>query len=386
MSRDFNRACKIKTILNSRPIQDYKEIKKRIHEILSKPKSEISDDEKSILKQYKDIVRVFEARKQYQVLRKERELEVEDDPSVLTVKCGQLVDLIRSSHYIVVYAGAGISTSASIPDYRGPNGVWTQLKNGFNTPKVNDLVFAEPTYTHMALAELVSRNIVKHIVSQNCDGLHLRSGVPSKNLSEIHGNMFIEICKCCKKQYIRSFDVTEKTALRRHITGRKCHTCSPEEGILIDTIVHFGEKGKIKFPLNWEAASETAKKADLIICLGSSLKILRKYQCLWPKIKNKNSNQLVIVNLQWTPKDSQATIKINAKCDFVMREIMTALDIPVSPYDRRKDAIFQMNIPLSPEEETTCNRTKLDQIVVQEMNEERTVLSPGWFGKGIRKK
>lgn len=116
--------------------------KKRIHEILSKPKSEISDDEKSILKQYKDIVRVFEARKQYQVLRKERELEVEDDPSVLTVKCGQLVDLIRSSRYIVVYAGAGISTSASIPDYRGPNGVWTQLKNGFNTPKVNDLVFA----------------------------------------------------------------------------------------------------------------------------------------------------------------------------------------------------------------------------------------------------
>lgn len=193
-------------------------------------------------------------------------------------------------------------------------------------------MFIEPTYTHQAIAQLVRRNIVHHVVSQNCDGLHRRSGVPQELLSEIHGNIFIEVCKHCRSIYTRSFDVTERTALRRHATGRKCHTCPPDVGTLIDTIVHFGEKGKLKYPLNWEAASKAAQNADLIICLGSSLKVLRKYGCLWPK--NKKKAKLIIINLQWTPKDSQATLKINGKCDVVMREVMSLLNIPINPYDR----------------------------------------------------
>lgn len=144
--------------------------------------------------------------------------------------------------------------------------------------------------------------------------------------------MFIEVCKNCNQQYVRSFDVTEKTSLRKHQTGRKCHACPPELGSLIDTIVHFGEKGKLKYPLNWQTASNAAEKADLIICLGSSLKILRKYNCLWPK--NRKKLKLVIINLQWTPKDSQASIKINAKCDDVMKEVVASLGVSVQPYDK----------------------------------------------------
>lgn len=81
-----------------------------------------------------------------------------------------------------------------------------------------------------------------------------------------------QVCDSCSppQEFIRLFDVTERTALHRHGTGRVCPYCRAE---LRDTIVHFGERGTLEQPLNWKGAAEAAQHADLILCLGSSLKV-----------------------------------------------------------------------------------------------------------------
>lgn len=234
--------------------------------------------------------------------------------------------------------------------------------------------------------------LVKHVVSQNCDGLHLRSGLPRQALSELHGNMFIEVCTSCSpvREYVRLFDVTERTSLHRHNTGRKCGRCSSE---LRDTIVHFGERGTLEQPLNWEGAAQAAKMADVILCLGSSLKVLKKYPCLWCMNKPATKRpKLYIVNLQWTPKDDLAVLKIHAKCDDVMKLLMEELNIHVPTYNRTEDPIFTLSTPLKSEEANSHSR----EVIVP--SEERgfgsshtevsTEISPvqgGWFGRGYRK-
>ncbi|OTF82982.1 chromatin regulatory protein sir2-like protein [Euroglyphus maynei] len=119
--------------------------------------------------------------------------------------------------------------------------------------------------------------------------------------------------------------------------------------------------------------------------MGSSLKILRKYACLWPR--NKKKIKLVIVNLQWTPKDSQATIKINGKCDLVMTELMKMLNISVMPYEKDNDYVYRNSIPLRSDEEHTCNRIRLEQLFQNEIDYEKiNTTQPAWFGKGVRKR
>lgn len=139
--------------------------------------------------------------------------EREDEESVLREKCDTLVEMIREAngigadvcacagavkredekkkeeednanrrrHGVVVFTGAGISTACGIPDFRGPNGVWTAKAEG-RPPPTGTTPFgaARPTFTHMALCALMSAGYVKFIVSQNVDGLHARSGLRRK--------------------------------------------------------------------------------------------------------------------------------------------------------------------------------------------------------------
>ena len=122
-----------------------------------------------------------------------------------------LARLIQDSSYCVFVTGAGLSTNSGIRDYRGPNGIWTEAaKHGAKEGDAGvwcesmyaSIPAASPTMAHMAIAKLANAGYVKQVISQNEDGLHLRSGLRRALISEIHGNDFIELCanKACRAE------------------------------------------------------------------------------------------------------------------------------------------------------------------------------------------
>ena len=148
----------------------------------------------------------------------------------------------------------------------------------------------------MTLKALVDAGRVQYIISQNIDGLHLKSGIERKNLSELHGNMFIEHCNKCKKQFVRNSPaptVGQKPTGGMCKGGKSFRPC--RGGILLDNI------------LDWEhdlpnddldLAFMHSTLADLNICLGTTLQIVPSGNL---PLKNKRyGGSLVICNLQPT--------------------------------------------------------------------------------------
>ena len=120
----------------------------------------------------------------------------------------------------MAFTGAGISTSAGIPDFRsgfdtvletGP-GAWEKAANLSKVPNNKVIVKqsiqkAIPTDTHMSLVSLMEQGLLKLLISQNFDGLHRKSGIPPENIAELHGNTNLEICTKCQREFLRDFRV-----------------------------------------------------------------------------------------------------------------------------------------------------------------------------------
>ncbi|XP_054287412.1 NAD-dependent protein deacetylase Sirt6-like [Macrosteles quadrilineatus] len=257
-----------------------------------------------------------------------------DSEEEVAEKVSKLAEWISEARHVVVHTGAGISTSAGIPDFRGPKGVWTLEAKG-EKPDINiSFNDAIPTKTHMALAKLVEVGKVQYIVSQNIDGLHLRSGLPRKNLAELHGNMFIEQCALCNRQFVRNgatSSVGQKCLLKpcptSRLNGRPCR------GRLHDTI------------LDWEAslpendlgmADFHSCVADLCISLGTTLQILPSGN-LPLHTKKYNSGRLAICNLQPTKHDRKADMLIHAYVDDILVKLMEQLGLDIPEYSRLND-------------------------------------------------
>eukprot|EP00003_Mantamonas_plastica_P014092 TRINITY_DN2447_c0_g1_i1.p1 TRINITY_DN2447_c0_g1~~TRINITY_DN2447_c0_g1_i1.p1 ORF type:complete len:414 (+),score=111.51 TRINITY_DN2447_c0_g1_i1:88-1242(+) len=226
--------------------------------------------------------------------------------------------MISSSKHTVMFTGAGISTTCGIPDFRGPGGVWTARDAGKPPPKMKvTMEQAMPSRTHMAIKKLQDSGLIKHTISQNVDGLHRRSGLSADDISELHGNCYVEQCEN-GHEFLRDFDVMNHIGDNRiahyHSTGRNCTECGKP---LLDNIIHFGEnlpEGEL------DKALKHSKKADLMIVIGSSLTV-SPANSMPPMAK-----KLVIINLQKTDYDDDSDLRIFAKCDQVMVPLMEKLN------------------------------------------------------------
>jgi NAD-dependent SIR2 family protein deacetylase len=247
-------------------------------------------------------------------LKKDEIKELFDTKDKIETIVEKLAQLIKESKHAVIYTGAGLSTSAGIPDFRGPKGVWTLEAQGKEAEFLEN--FKLPTFSHMAIKKLVDENLVKFIVSQNVDGLHLKSGLPIEKLAELHGNLNKEYCKKCNKIFYRDFDACEDAD--DHRTSRKCLECNV---YLYDSIIDFGENLPEE---EFKKAEANSIECDLAIVLGSSLRVPPAAGL--PMLKKKDG-KLVICNLQKTPLDNKAHLLIHTKIDDLMQLLMARIGL-----------------------------------------------------------
>ncbi|KAF2368424.1 Sirtuin family [Trinorchestia longiramus] len=251
-------------------------------------------------------------------------------------KVAELAALMKASRHTVFHTGAGISTSAGIPDFRGPKGVWTLEKKGLR-PDVNvSFDDARPTYTHMALVALEKAGLIQYLVTQNIDGLHLRSGFPRRKMAELHGNMYLDKCSVCKREFVRCSAVStvgQKSlgvgCPGKRDTGRRCR------GRLHDNILDW-EHDLPHFDYN--LAEKHSVGSDLSVCLGTTLQIIPSG--VLPTLAKQSGGKLVICNLQPTKHDKISDIIINGYVDDVMRELLSLLNITCLEYSMEQDPVL----------------------------------------------
>ncbi|XP_075244603.1 NAD-dependent protein deacetylase sirtuin-7-like [Convolutriloba macropyga] len=318
--------------------------RKNIAKLLQKSRESLNESELKLLESSADTIKIINQSKRSKQLSISRQNIVVDDEELLTEKVDQLAALIRNSNCCLFYTGAGISTSCGLPDFRSREwGAWTNtdsVKEYLSNSERSPFAMMRPAASHMCIQALVSQGLIQHVVSQNCDGLHLRSGIPPQRLSEIHGNMFAEACTECQPQcvFYRRFDVTESTSFRKHFTSRVCPECNSR---LRDTVVHRDEYNTTDYPQNWVTIDPLAQKADLVVCMGSRMDIIKCYKRLWrsPGVEKK---RLVIINLGWTTKDKICRLKINGDCDEVMNMLCNKLNIKPVEYNKENDLLLQI--------------------------------------------
>jgi NAD-dependent SIR2 family protein deacetylase len=218
---------------------------------------------------------------------------------------------IAESKRLVVFTGAGISTDSGLPDYRGPNGVWTRRDRGLPPPPLKvPRSQIKPNAGHNALVDLQDLGKLWFLISQNVDNLHLESGINPERIAELHGNGSIMKCLMCDRRFSReSLDWDETKWGKGYRTSEpvsgqpKCR-CG---GRIVSSVVNFGDPMPEK---EMELATQFSKAADLFFVVGSSLAVMPANQM--PLYAKRKGARLIILNKGETPLDSQA--------DILMRE------------------------------------------------------------------
>jgi NAD-dependent protein deacetylase/lipoamidase len=229
--------------------------------------------------------------------------------------------LVDDAQRVVVLTGAGISTDSGIPDFRGPNGVWTRnpaaekqatLQNYMSERSVREAAWqnrlsspmwqASPNLGHRALVHLETRGKLHMLITQNVDGLHLKAGTHPDRLVEIHGNGNEVVCMSCDER------APMERALARVEAGDADPACRSCGGILKSATISFGQQLVQRDLRRAEAA---AQSCDLMLTVGSTLVVYPIAEVV--PIAKQCGASVVILNAEETGFDDIADVVVRAQ-------------------------------------------------------------------------
>ena len=220
----------------------------------------------------------------------------------------------RGVRAVAVLTGAGISTDSGIPDFRGPQGVWTKnpgaqqlftyqayvsdpavRRRSWQARRDHPAWRAEPNAAHTALADLARSGLDTAVITQNIDGLHQKAGTPAEQVIELHGTMFGVVCVSCGDRSPMA------EALARIEAGEQDPACGQCGGILKSATVMFGQPLD---PVVFARAERAATSCDLFLAIGSTLTVEPAASLC--ALAAGAGAALVIVNRDPTPYDGLA--------------------------------------------------------------------------------
>lgn len=239
---------------------------------------------------------------------------------------------VEESHRIVVLTGAGISTDSGIPDYRGPQGVWTldpkaekisSLQHYLADPEVRRLAWqrrvhspawtAEPNIAHFSIVELDRKGTLVSVITQNIDGLHQRSGLDPLKVVEVHGTIHFSVCWSCGDRR------PMQLILERVRAGEPDPSCELCSGILKSDTISFGQS-LVEHVI--ERAMTDAENCDLLIAVGSTLSVFPAANVV-PRAKASGA-RVIIVNGVATGMDRYADFLLHGQIAEILPAITSS--------------------------------------------------------------
>ncbi len=235
---------------------------------------------------------------------------------------------VASARAVVALTGAGMSTASGIPDFRGPQGIWTRSPEAQRLSSIDEYVadaevrrrswagrrdhpawHAEPNAGHRALVDLEHGGRLLAIATQNIDGLHQRAG--NEQVLELHGSIRESICLSCGDR--RPMGET----LARLDAGESDPPCLLCGGIVKSATISFGQ------PLDravLAAATYAASRCDLLLAVGSSLSVHPAAGLC--DVAVSHGARLVVVNDAPTPYDGIAAVRLDGRIEDVLPAVV----------------------------------------------------------------
>jgi NAD-dependent deacetylase len=237
-------------------------------------------------------------------------------------KLNEAATLIRKAKYTVAFTGAGISVESGIPPFRGENGLWNKVDPIFleieyfrkkplqSWKKIKEIFYdslgdTQPNIAHETLAKMEKRSFLESIITQNIDHLHQKAG--SRYVYELHGTYKQLVCTECGSEFDMSF------ADLRYLPPT-CYIC---KGILKPDMVFFNEQIP---PFAKKRSLEEAKKADLLIIIGTNAEVLPAAEI--PVVAKEHGAKIIEINIEETHFTRELTdIFLRGKASEMMKGI-----------------------------------------------------------------